>query len=188
VRSDVVYNLRSLYYARTMKLTRSIIIFPQFDRDIDLIQNIRHQYDPFASKIAPHITLVFPFESEISSDALHQHIKTSLEGFKPFSLSLQGISHEEGNYLFLNLIKGQQQIIKIHDLLYSKILERFLSQQHHYKPHLTVGHLQNLLATEAAINQLQSFNHEFTTEVNEITTEIILEDLTSKVDFAVTLA
>jgi hypothetical protein len=52
-----------------MKLKRSIIIFPQFGNDTNLIQNIRHQYDPLASKIAPHITLVFPFESEISSEA-----------------------------------------------------------------------------------------------------------------------
>ncbi|MGL5834323.1 MAG: 2'-5' RNA ligase family protein [Waterburya sp.] len=170
-----------------MKLTRSIVIFPQFGSDLDLIQNIRHQYDPLASKIAPHITLVFPFESEISSKTLRQHIKTSLEGFKPFSLSLRGISHEEGNYLFLNPIKGQEQIIKLHDLLYSGILKRFLSQKHDYKPHITVAHLQDSLATEAAIDKLKTFDHEFTTEVNKITTEIILEDLTSKIDFAVTL-
>jgi 2'-5' RNA ligase len=169
-----------------MKLTRSIVIFPQFGSDTDLIQNIRHQYDPLASKIAPHITLVFPFESEIASNTLRQHIKTSLEGFKSFSLRLRGISHEEG-YLFLNLIKGQEQIIKIHDLLYSGILTRFVSQEHDYKPHITVGHFRDLSATQTAMNQLEYFDQEFTTEVNKITSEIILDNLASEINFEITL-
>ena len=170
-----------------MKLKRSIVIFPQFSSDANLIQTIRHQYDPLASKIAPHITLVFPFESEISSDVLRQHIEISLDRLKPFSLSLRGISQEEGNYLFLNPSAGKKQIIKIHDLLYSGILERFLSKKHHYKPHVTVGHFADLSATQAAMNQLKSFNYRFITQVNEITTEIILEDFSSKVDFVVRL-
>jgi 2'-5' RNA ligase len=169
-----------------MKLKRSIIIFPQFYSDTDLIQNIRHQYDPLASKIAPHITLVFPFESEISSDALRQHLKTSLDKFKSFSLKLQGISHEEG-YLVLNLIEGQEQIIKIHDLLYSGMLTKFLSQEHDYKPHITVGRFKNLSATQAAMKKLKHFDHEFTTEVNKITAEIILDNLASEIDFEITL-
>jgi 2'-5' RNA ligase len=49
------------------KKKRAIIIFPQFGSDTNLIQDIRNQYDPLANKIAPHITLVFPFESDISS-------------------------------------------------------------------------------------------------------------------------
>ena len=96
-----------------MKLKRSIVIFPQLGKDTDLIQNIRHKYDPLVNKIAPHITLVFPFESEISSDALRQHIETQLGISKPFSLSFQGISQKQGNYLFLNLTQGQEQIVKI---------------------------------------------------------------------------
>ena len=170
-----------------MKLKRSIVIFPQFGNDINLIQDIRNQYDPLASKIAPHITLVFPFESEILSHTLRQHIKTSLSGLETFSLSMQGISIEENNYLFLNLIKGQEYITKIHDLLYSGILEQFLSRRHFYKPHLTVGHLENTLETNGAMNQLKHFKHKFETKVNRITTEIILDDLSSEIDFAITL-
>ena len=169
-----------------MKLKRSIVIFPQFGKDTDLIQNIRHKYDPLVNKIAPHITLVFPFESEISSDALHQHIETQLEELKPFSLSFQGIS-QEGNYLFLNLIKGQEQIVRIHDLLYRGILNRFLSSEHQYKPHVTLGHFENRSTAKAAINKLKPFNRQFKTQVNKIIAEIILEDSASKVDFAIEL-
>lgn len=170
-----------------MKIKRSIVIFPEFGIDTNLIQNIRNNYDPLASKIAPHITIVFPFESEISSNILHQYIKNSLYEFKAFSLIMQGISQEQGNYLFLNLIQGQENIIRIHDLVYSGLLERFLSKQHCYKPHLTVGRLQNLLATEAAMNKLKYFDYKFETKVNKITSEIILDNLSSEVDFEITL-
>lgn len=171
-----------------MKLKRSIVIFPQFDSQGNIIQNIRCQYDPLANKIAPHITLVFPFESEILSNTLRQHIETSLESFKPFRLSLQGISQEAGNYLFLNLIEGQKEIIQIHDLLYSGILKKFLSTKHKYKPHITVGQFQDLSAMQTAMNKLKSFNQKFSTKVKTITSEIILDDSSSKIDFAITLA
>lgn len=170
-----------------MAIKRAIVIFPQFDSDTNLIQDIRNQYDPLANKILPHITLVFPFTSEISSDVLRQHIKNSLQGFKAFSLSMQGISHESGNYLVLNLIKGYAEIIKIHDLLYSGILTRFLSNKHIYQPHLTVGRFKNSSAAKTAMNQLKSFDYKFKTKVNKITTEIILDDLCSKIDFETTL-
>ncbi|NJO99227.1 MAG: 2'-5' RNA ligase family protein [Pleurocapsa sp. CRU_1_2] len=124
----------------------------------------------------------------MASDELRDHINTSLNGFKPFSLSLQGISHEPENYLFLNLIRGQEQIIKIHNLLYSGIIARFLSKQHDYKPHITVGRLKNLSATQTGMNKLEHFDHEFTTEVNKISSEIILDNFTSAIDFEITLA
>ena len=171
-----------------MNIKRSILTFPQFSNsDVNLIQNIRNKYDPLASKIAPHITLVFPFESEISANALRQHLETNLDGFEAFNLTMQGISHEEGNYLFLNLLQGQEHIIKIHDLLYSGILAKFLSRKHFYKPHLTVGCLKNHLETKAAMMQLKYFDHKFEIEINKITTEIILDDLSSEIDFEITL-
>lgn len=73
------------------KTKRAIIIFPQFGSDINLIQDIRNQYDPLTNKIAPHITLVFPFESEISSNELRQHVRNSLYEFKSFNLTMQRI-------------------------------------------------------------------------------------------------
>jgi predicted nucleic acid-binding Zn-ribbon protein len=70
------------------KKKRAIVIFPQLGSDINLIQDIRDQYDPLAHKIAPYITLVFPFESEISSNELRQHLSNSLYEFKSFNLTI----------------------------------------------------------------------------------------------------
>ena len=170
-----------------MMSKRAIILFPQFGSNTDLIQDIRDRYDPLASKIAPHITLVFPFESGISSKVLYRHIKNSLQGIEAFSLGMQGISHEAENYLFLNLIKGQEDIIKIHDLLYSGTLARFLSKKYIYQPHLTVGHLPDSDAAKTAMKELKHFDYKFETKIDKVTTEMILEDLSSKVYFEIKL-
>lgn len=45
-------------------MRRSIIIFSKFE-ELQTIQDIRKKYDLLATCIAPHITIVFPFESNI---------------------------------------------------------------------------------------------------------------------------
>lgn len=45
-------------------ITRTIMIFPEFE-NIDVINDIRNKYDPLADLVLPHITLVFPFDSEL---------------------------------------------------------------------------------------------------------------------------
>ena len=44
---------------------RTIMIFPEFE-NIDNINDIRKKYDPLADLVLPHITLVFPFDSELT--------------------------------------------------------------------------------------------------------------------------
>ena len=45
--------------------TRTIMIFPEFE-NIDIINDIRKKYDPLADLVFPHITLAFPFDSELT--------------------------------------------------------------------------------------------------------------------------
>ncbi len=68
---------------------RCIMIFPDFE-NIEVINRIREKYDPLKGYVKPHITLVFPFESDISSAELHEHIKTTLCDCSPFKLTMQG--------------------------------------------------------------------------------------------------
>ena len=70
---------------------------------------------------------------------------------------------------------------------YSELLASFLSEKHIYRPHLTVGHLPDTNAAKIAMKELKHFDRKFETKVNKITTEIILEDLSSKVDFEIKL-
>lgn len=118
-------------------ITRAIHIFPEFDQ-VDLIQSIRKKYDPLYTCIPPHITLVFPFESEITNIDLYRHVKQAVTGFQPFAIHLEEITASNGYYLFLNVKQGNDQIIALHDRLYSGPLASYRSYRHTYLPHLTV--------------------------------------------------
>lgn len=58
---------------------RAIVILPRFE-GLDRIEQFRRRYDPLASRIAPHITLVFPFESDLSADQLCAHMQQVIQG------------------------------------------------------------------------------------------------------------
>ena len=169
-----------------MVVERSIVIFPQLGKEKNFIQGIRERYDPLASKIAPHITLVFPFKSKIPSLELRQHLETCLVKVPKFNSTVQGISHE-GNYLFLNIIEGRERIIEIHNSFYSGLLEEFLSKKHTYQPHITVGHLINSTAAKTAMEELKHCDRQLKIKIDKITTEIVLDDLSSKIDFEIEL-
>ena len=57
--------------------TRVIMIFPKFE-NIHIINNIRKKYDPLSDFVEPHITLVFPFEDELSNEELRLYLKEAL--------------------------------------------------------------------------------------------------------------
>jgi 2'-5' RNA ligase len=96
------------------------MIFPYF-KNMQLIDNIRKKYDPLAEHVRPHITLVFPFESNIERNKLKEHIETAVSGIKPFQIILGRITPSRSfeNYLFLNIVEGNDQIVELHNKLYS---------------------------------------------------------------------
>ncbi|GKU28576.1 2'-5' RNA ligase family protein [Clostridium folliculivorans] len=92
-------------------LKRCIMIFPEFENP-KIIDNIRDKYDPLANHVRPHITLVFPFESDIKTDDLRTHISSVLSEIRPFeiilnkitptnSFEVESVSSRKYNYLLL---------------------------------------------------------------------------------------
>ena len=53
---------------------RTIMIFPDFE-NMEIIDSIRGKYDPLAKLVRPHITLVFPFENEMSNEEIEEILK-----------------------------------------------------------------------------------------------------------------
>ena len=66
-------------------MKRTIMIFPQFE-NMNIIDQIRSKYDPLAQYVKPHITLVFPFECNLTVDELRNHLNCVLADFEPFEL------------------------------------------------------------------------------------------------------
>ena len=153
---------------------RTIMIFPKFS-NMEIIDRIRRNYDPLADLVRPHITLVFPFHSDITDAELGSHIENAISGIPPFSLQLTGISKEEnvfGNYLFLNIQEGRDTLMQLHDRLYSGVLSSF-SPKTPYSPHMTLGNLENRNALHAAYEAVKSISESFSTVADTISVEKI---------------
>ena len=91
-----------------------------------------------------------------------------LKNFKPFTINFKGISLSHDNYIFLNCVKGNQEIIQLHDEIYNEILPNHLKKSIKYIPHITLGQSNS-------IEGLNSFTYEFKSIVNEVSIELIGE-------------
>lgn len=166
---------------------RTICIFPHFD-NMKLIDELRQKYDSLHNLIPPHITLVFPFRSHISTEDLITHIKEAIIPIRPFELILQGITGNQNQYLFLNVKKGNDEMIKLHDRLYTGILEQNLNRNVSYLPHMTVGRIHNKEQFVKVIDVTKDFNYKFSTIISQISVEIIGEDEHSEIEFTIELS
>lgn len=157
--------------------TRTIMIFPEFE-NMEIINEIREKYDPLARLVRPHITLVFPFENQMSANDIADILSVRLKNIKPFEIILKGISKQEdrfGNYLFLDVNEGAEEICAIHKVLYdNEFYEYDLGLG--YRPHMTVGKLPTIEALNAAYEELKGLDNTFKSMVNKISVEMIGEN------------
>lgn len=156
---------------------RTIMIFPEFD-NIDVIDEIRAKYDPLAKLVRPHITIVFPFEMEITNDELSMILENRLRDIKSFEIEMQGFSKCEdrfGNYLFLNVVKGTEIITQLHDLLYSNEFGEF-DLGIPYMPHMTVGKLKTVDDLNNAYDSVMGNKTLFKCIITKISVEMIGEN------------
>lgn len=93
----------------------------------------------------------------------------ALQGSHPFEMRLQDFTGDfRDGYLFLNVKKGNDPIVAVHDRLYNGVLKKFLFRGLTYCPHLTVGRLPNRVEFDRAIDRLSSCQESFEAVVNTI--------------------
>ena len=144
---------------------RDILIFPKFD-NMDKLQEIRQKYDRLADKVCPHITLAFPFSDSISDEELTSKLSDLLSNWSPFKVEFKGVSLSDDGYIFLDCVKGFEEIIKLHDEIYEKILPSHYKKSIKYVPHITLGQADSLEGFE-------DFNFSFSCMVKEVSLELI---------------
>lgn len=165
-------------------MKRAVILFPKFN-NIDTINNIRGKYDPLANYIAPHITIVFPFECDLTTHELKEHLNKSLKGIKRFNIILNGITGDyRDGYLFLNVKKGNDNIIELHDRLYSGLLEKFIFRKVTYCPHLTVGRIFDQKGFDSTVDEFSCHNEIYETVIDKVFVESIDLDENSIFEFS----
>ena len=130
---------------------RALVFFPQGSGRY-VIESLRRSFDPLATAIAAHATLVFPFASEISDADLRAHVEQALAGQPPFRVRFEGVSEAEEEYLFLDAVVGGERLVDINDRLYAGPLAEYRSTAHVYRPHITLGRLRDGEARRQALN------------------------------------
>jgi 2'-5' RNA ligase len=145
------------------------MIFPEFE-NVHVINNIREKYDPLVDLVLPHITLVFPFDSELTNKEISLYLKERLRDIHPFKVELEGFSKQEEKtekYLFLNVAEGRDVIKNIHDILYKDKLKQF-NMGNNYVPHMTVGKVSSLELLNKAFDDVNKhYNEKFSTVVKK---------------------
>ena len=162
---------------------RTIMIFPQLE-NVEIIDEIRDRYDPLAKLVRPHVTIVFPFESEMTNAELEEELSRSLNNVSPFELVLHGFSKAMDNCLFLDVEKGKEIIEAIHDDLYSNRFKEFdPGFAYEYIPHVTVGKFDSEQDLNEAYEQVKDIDVSFQTIVKKISVEMIGEHEESIIAF-----
>lgn len=154
---------------------RTIMIFPEFINH-EVIDEIREKYDPLYHLVKPHITLVFPFQNEITDEELSRKLDKCLEEAVSFTLTLQGISRQKdsyGNYIFLDVKNGINEVTDIHKKLYTDIFGEQYNRK--YVPHMTVGKLETVEKMEEVYASIKNMDICFETLVEKVCVERIGE-------------
>jgi 2'-5' RNA ligase len=107
--------------------------------EIRHINRLRSKYDPQFHLIAPHITIMFPTPDSIGERSLVSHIEGVLHRWKSFPIRLKGLQQSWDEYLFLLLNKGEGDVIRLHDEIYTGLLSEYRDEVRPFIPHLTLG-------------------------------------------------
>ena len=163
---------------------RDILIIPKFN-NIYKIQMIREKYDELFDIIEPHITLAFPFRSNISNEKLRQQLTDIIRDINPFRIKCKGLTLRKDKkintyYIFLNIVEGKEIINEINHKIYENILRDVDIKKYNYEPHITLGTTNNA-------NEKIELNEEFETIVESIVVEQIGKNEESIIKFKINL-
>jgi 2'-5' RNA ligase len=133
-----------------MTVQYAIVAFPTL-QFAERVEAVRQRFDPLASVLNAHVTLVFPFTASAEViERLQPHVVAVVADLAPFPIQLTRPTPAEENYLFLQVTRGDRLLIELHDRLYSGLLATFLSPAHVYVPHVTVGRVASAKALSTA--------------------------------------
>ena len=104
------------------------------------IASFRRTHDPTASVVPPHITLVFPVPTS-TVDAAHfrEHVRGVISRTPSFEIRLKGFERSWDHWLFLLVAEGRDEVITLHDELYTGVLEPHLWTEQPFHPHVGLG-------------------------------------------------
>lgn len=155
-------------------------VLPIVGDSCDLIQRLRMRFDPLATKIPPHVTLVFPFEGRLSEDQVIGRVQSQLSLQKSISAQLKAPESCD-TYSFFPIASEESQFHRLHSSLYSGLLSEYKNSSLIYKPHITFGRFKSLDESSIQMEQTKQVFHEAELSFNRVSLEIIHEDDTGEI-------
>ncbi len=117
---------------------RAIVWFPPFPIDSP-IEEFRRRHDPLADALPAHVTLVFPFPTNLTVTQIATHIRRVVGNWPALPVSFRDVESIVGEFVVLMLRERAEAIIALHDKLYGGILKTHLRDDIEYQPHVTLG-------------------------------------------------
>lgn len=137
-----------------------VVNYPSINsRDFEWIQSIRRQHDHlFFNIVRPHFTMVFP-TNDVEESTLIEHVTQILSEFKGFDAVLRCAiigdpSFMDHAHVFLMPDEGFGNLVRLHDKLYTGILERELRLDLPFIPHIGVASVPSLKESKAIVDKL----------------------------------
>ena len=139
----------------------AIIAVPRFaPDDLEWIDRIRSRYDPQRNVIAPHFTLVFPFETDAAEAAL-EHAVSVASQTKPSNFVLRSALAAKDafatlSHVFLIPDEGFSSVVALHESLNSGDFAPIARPDIPFIPHVTVGAFENPEQADAVADELNA--------------------------------
>jgi 2'-5' RNA ligase len=117
--------------------------------------------DPMADRIPAHITLITTTETD-DWDATVRHVRAVAARARPFTVGLRGTGsfRPVSPVVYLNVLDGFRECVRLHEELQQGPLERDLPFPYH--PHVTVAHDVPADRLDEAETALGSYSESFT--------------------------
>ncbi len=151
-----------------------VLAYPQIDiKDFDWIQSIRSKHDErFFRAVNPHFTLVFPV-FDIDPKAFIKHVEGVAKNFREFYFVLRCAqivkdSFSEYTDVFLIPEEGYRIFVKLHDQLYTGLLEKELRLDIPFIPHVGIAGYTDALKCKSIAVEINSTNPEIFGAVNKL--------------------
>lgn len=144
------------------------------------IEVLRRRFDPLAPLIAAHVTLLYPFDLQLSDQELVRHCQEQVSDCGAFTFTLGPPEKSDDDHFWLPVHPIPPALISLRNALLTGPLAGLISPNREYRPHITIARppLNPEVATEI---KTVAENLEFTLEATQITIERILDDGHSEV-------
>lgn len=150
-----------------------VVAYPQLEsKDYNWIQSFRAKNDRYFNLIEPHFTLVFPVE-KIDEVEFISHIKKVTIKFNEFYFVIRCAqivkdSFSEFTDVFLIPEEGFRIFVKLHDALYTGILEPELRLDIPFIPHLAIANNKDPHTCKKLCEEINKKNLEIVGAINHL--------------------